>query len=129
MLCDNLENLECDYKIDSQGKLSLPVDTNREIGEEIAILYNKLENNYEIYSMDKVEEKICKLYDLISKAKSVKEWKALKWILRTFCTSVIIQDYVDSKGKIRVGSKFQRGETGKLVYSKDHLIMVRSIKK
>ena len=104
---------QIELSIDDKNRIAIPESTNREISEELLLLYNKELKIYEIYGVKRFEERYKELENIILKS-TTKQEKIFyeKWLLE-LSKSVLVSSKVDSDGTIMVEEVF--GETKKLL--------------
>ena len=64
-----------ELSIDSKGRIAIPVNTKREEGEELVLLYNDELKVYEIYSSRRLEERYKELNEFILNSKNERQKK------------------------------------------------------
>lgn len=114
--------------IDSKGRIAIPVNTKREEGEELVLLYNEDFKIYEIYSAKRLEERFEELNDLLLKSSTEKQKRFYEIRLLKLSKSILKTSKISSQGRMLTGKVFEEYEKVKTTGAYDHLI-VEPIKK
>ena len=114
---------QTELKIGDKGRICIPANTQREIGEKLVLVHNKNLNLYEIYSIEKLENRFKKLNDLIMNAKTEKDRIFYEKMFYEFSKSILRSECVDTQGRILTGKIFEGYEKVLSTGAYDHLII------
>lgn len=114
---------QTELKIDEKGRMFIPANTNREVGEELVLLSNKNLNLYEIYSIAKLKEKFEELNELMINSKNKSHRNHYEKMIYELSKSILKSGKVDSQGRIITGKVFEDYENVLSTGAYDHLII------
>ena len=101
---------QSELTLGDKGRIFIPASTKRESGEELVLLYNEELNVYEIYSVNKLNEKFEELNNLILNSKNKKEREFYEKRFYMLSKSILKSEKVDSQGRISTGKIFEGEE-------------------
>ena len=114
---------KAELSIDEKSRIIIPQYTNREIGEELALLYNEDFEFYEIYSVKRLEERFEELNNLILNSNNVKKRNFYEMWLLKLSKSILRSVKVEKNGRIIIGKNFNEYEKILCTGAYDHLII------
>lgn len=114
---------QSELNIDSKGRIFIPINTKREVGEDLVLLYNKNLNLYEIYSIKKLEERFEEITRRINNATTKKEKIHYQKFLYELSKSILRREKVDAQGRVLTGKIFEGYDKVKTTGAYDHLIV------
>lgn len=112
-----------ELKIDTKGRIFIPIETKREVGERLVLLYDEDLNIYKIYSYKKLEEKLKELNKMILNAKNKTDEIYYKKKLYEISKSILKCSKVDSQGRIIIGKIFDEQNKVLSIGCEDHLVI------
>ena len=113
--------------LDHKGRLFLPVNTKREVGENLILLYDSELNIYRLYSDKMIKKEFERINNKIKNATNRVEELEYKRKSYEFSKSIIKSCKVDGNGRITVGNLFDKNEIN-LIGDYDNLI-IEKVKK
>lgn len=114
---------QIELTIDSKGRISLPVNTGREKGGELILLYNEDLDVYEIYNSKVIEEIYKKLITSLEKAKSQDVKLFYKKEIYKLSKLILRCEKIDSQGRMTLGNNFEASSKVLSIGAYDHLII------
>ena len=109
--------------VDDKGRVIVPQYTNREIGEELILLYNEDFKIYEIYSVKRLKERFDELNNLILNSETIKKRKFYEMWLLKLSKSILKSVKVEKNGTITLDNHFNEYEKVISTGAYDHLII------
>jgi len=114
--------------IDEKGRIFVPAETKREVGEMLVLAYDEDVNSYKIFSYSTVEKMLNKLNKKILNSKNKTEEIYYKKKLCELSKSILKNLKVDCQGRIQIGKIFEEDYKVLSIGCGDHL-MISPIKK
>ena len=114
---------QTELKIDEKGRMFIPANTKREVGEELVLLNNKNLNLYEIYSIAKLKEKFEELNELMMNSKNKSHERFYEKMIYELSKSILKSGKVDAQGRFLIGKIFDEDEKVLSTGAYDHLII------
>lgn len=112
-----------ELNIDEKNRIIIPVSTNREIGEELLLLYNKELKIYEIYGLKRLEERYKEIKKIVENPKTIKEKSFYEKMLLELSKSVLVSSKVQNNGRITIGEVFGESKKVLCIGAYDRLII------
>lgn len=125
MFGDNILLGQWEVAQDSKKRIIIPLETGRQLNDELAFIYNENLNVCEIYSKKNIEEKQEQLLSKIRKAKNTKERIECEKELYNFWKSILRIEKLKSQGRMHIGNVFEGQEKVLVIGANDHLIIER----
>lgn len=114
---------QSELKIDSKGRIFIPANTKREIGEELVLIFNSNLHVYEIYSVDKLKDRFELMNSLILNSKTKKDKNFYEKMMCEFSKSILRSEKIDTQGRFSTGKNFEGYEKVLSTGAYDHLII------
>ena len=111
--------------IDEKNRIFLPPSTNREIGEELVLSYDKDLEIFKIFTLEKFDEILENLSFKIEDARTKDEEIYYKKKYLEFAKSILRCSKVDTHGRILIGNIFKPDKKVLAIGFKDHLALQR----